>query len=659
MKHSSLRFPLVFALLLIGACQASTTSLRSVQKPIPASLADRLPADTIAYVSLPDIQAMRTSMQNSMLVKLYEEPDVQNFVSGLVNLLDQSWDELRSQAAAEGVPVELTHWEALRSFEMGIALRANPAANATFDLPPHVFAVARLGLAEGLGQRVFDLLATQMGEHAAIVSGPGESSMQIVDEMEEGVPLRGYLKCTSNAVEIEFLMGERGEGALSATENFRRAWNRNYTNGAAVFGFLRIDGILRTILMGAESEQPDIVALVKPFFDQLIAPIQSVSFASGWSKEGSFLNGMLDLSENPGPAWQTVAADKQLAEYIPEGATAFSLAGANLDPGIQALLDMVDRVAAFQPEGLPMPLGQMMQMEAPELHAWILGAHRAEMQSALLGLGQRSFSYSVPTGSMGSESLSFFELDDAAALSSLMEQLLPRLRVALNDSESPVKLEMRRAKRKVTQADGSVTEVAGPAYYWMDFELPPQAAQIMGMLNVKFEPAMGIAPEGWLVMSLSRESVANVLREGMRKPDASILENKDAASFLAKLPKGASSAAWSDPRPAAAAALGMIGGMLPMVASMAGELPIPVNLNAFPAPDVFIRNMRTSESWSWVQHGERMSRSVGSMNLADLFTVVAAAVAITPPMIGIVMPMLQGMDDSASEPEDSEGGVEF
>ena len=97
----------------------------------------------------------------------------------------------------------------------------------------------------------------------------------------------------------------------------------------------------------------------------------------------------------------------------------------------------------------------------------------------------------------------------------------------------------------------------------------------------------------------------------------------------------------------------MIAGMLPMVSGLVGgELPVPVDLAAFPGPDTFVRNMRTSESWAWPLRGDYMSRSIGSMNLADLFTVLAAAAAIAPPF-------LMAVQGNGMMMKGDEGGVEF
>lgn len=652
MKRTRLLLPLLAALAL-AACQASPYSVAADARPVPSGLADRLPQDSLAYFSIPDIARMREDMRKSALVRTFQEPDVQAFLAGILDMLDDAWTELRADLVEDGVPAELARWDALRSLECGISVRPRENSDAPFDVP-NVHAIARLGLAAGLGDDVFRLIAAEIGDEHPVISGPSGSVMTLHEESIAGSPLRAVLTGSDDALEIEITLGERGAGALASDAGFKRAWNRNMTDGAACFGYLRLDGLFAMLMDGAARASSDLDQLLRPFFSECLAPLQSVSFASGWSDEGAFMNSLLDLREEPGPIWHAVAADKSLAEFIPHDASAFSIKGSDSDPWMRAFFGLLDRAGALQPEGMPMPLAQMAQMQVPELHAWLFGEHRPEMERALLGFGERSFAYTVPSGGFGSQSFTFTELDDAAATGAMLEQLMPRLRQVLNQSDAPVKLEMRRVKREVAQPDGSVAEVAGPAYYWLEFEFPPELAQALAMIQFQLQPAIGVAPEGWLVMSISKSSVADVLRGGMAKPERSILANQDAAAFLARLPKGAVSASWSDPRPGASAALGMIGGMLPLLGSMAGgELPVPVNLSSFPAPEVFLRNMRTSESWSWPLRGDFMGRSVGNMSLADLFIVIGAAAAVAPPALMIV----RGMESGAAMP--SGGEVEF
>ncbi len=656
---------LVLALLLGASCQATPAALAKKElAPVPASLADRLPADTILFFSLPDIPAMRANMEKSALVKVYRDPEVQNFIAGGMSMLDEAWDELREQAVAQGIPLELTHWEALRSFEAGFALRAQTNSGNPFERPPEVHALARLGLAPGLGQRAYQVLTGHMlgeGQGSEVESTPDRRVFSVMNETEEGMPLTLTVAGLDDAIELDFTWGKAGAGRLADTEPFRRAWNRGVVPGTAMFGYLHLSDVMSTLALGLRSEQPAVADLVDEFFQRVLKPMDAVSIASGWNDSGSFTSASLDFvaSEVPDPLWVTQPLDATLADYVPASASAFSIASGRSGPWMDLVMRTMDKVGAFRPENLPLSLGELLQGQLPEVHSWLFGAHRPELDRAINSFGTRSFSYTTPTGGFSTESFTFVELKDPEGMSAVLEQLMPRLREALKSGDSPVKLDMRRTKRSVTLPDGSASEVAGPAYYWLEFEMPPQLQQMLGFLGQTFQPCFGVAPEGWLVVSINVQSVRNVLKSGMQKPEESIRSNEEARAFLARLPKNAHAAAWSDPRPAIGAAMGMVGGLLPMLSGMLGDkaAQLPVDLHAFPSADAFVRHMRTSESYSYEWLGDMRSVSVGSFGLADLFTAVGAAAALVPPFLAIASEVFEGVE--LAQPAAEAGEVAF
>lgn len=663
LRTLSLSCTLLGALSLSGCQVTPAAAAKAELAPVPAGLADRLPADTLAFFSLPDIQAMRAGMEKSTLVRIYRDAEVQEFLSGGLQMLDSAWDEIRAEAEANGIPLALTNWEALRSFEVGFALRAAPGATNPFDQAPHMYGLARLGLAPGLGTQAYEAIKGMLGEGAETTSDDGRRTFVLLNEIEEGALLTAQLIGTDDALEFEFTWGGMGEGILSEQDTFRRAWNRNFKPGAAVFAYLHFSELMDTVMAGLRAEEPDVAALLDEFFVRVLQPMESVSFASGWNDDGSFTNSALDLTqgETQDELWTTVPLDASLAAYVPENASSFTISSARGGPWMDLMMRTMDNFGNFQPEGLPMPLSGLLQQQVPELHSWLFGEHRPELDRALASFGTRSFSYVAPTSGLTSESYTFIELGDPAGMAAVLEQLMPRLREALNAMETPVRLDMKRTKRTVTQADGSTAEVPGPAYYWIELDFPAELQQLMGFLGQTFQPCFAVAPEGWLVFSVNLASVRNVLKNGMTKPERSIRENAEAAAFLAGLPKGSHSASWSDPRPATAAAMGMIGGLLPMLGSMIGDnaSQIPVDLNSFPSGDAFVRHMRPGESYSYSWLGDMRSSATGSVGFADLFTAFGASVALVPPFLAVARTMQPAellLGEPSSEPA---GEIEF
>lgn len=660
MNLRTLSLTLLAAFSTLG-CQA-TPAARAEKElaPVPASLADRLPADTVAYFSLPDVPAMRAGMEQSTLVQIYRDEEVQNFLAGGLAMLDTAWEEIRKEAEGSGIPLALTNWEALRSFEFGIALRAAPGAANPFEQAPQIYGLARLGLAPGLGVQVYDVLKNMIGEGTETSAATGRRTYVLIDEMEDGVPLTLTLIGLDDAIEFEFQWGAHGDGRLSDHDAFRRAWNRNFQPGSAVFAYLQFQHLMDALMSGLRAEAPEVAALVEEFHARVLSPMESISFASGWNDEGSFTHSALDLalSDPADELWTTEPIDASLVAYVPDTATSFSLSSARGGPWMDLMMRTMDRVGAFQPEGLPMPLAALLAAQVPELHSWLFGEHRPELDRALGSFGTRSFSYVAPTGGFSSESYTFVELRDPEGMSKVLEQLMPRLREALNGMDGGIRLDMKRTKRTITLADGTTADQPGPAYYWVELDLPPQLQQIMGFLGQAFQPCFAVAPEGWLVFSINVNAVRNVLKNGITRPEKSIASNPEAAAFLAALPKNAHAASWSDPRPATAAAMGMIGGMLPMLTGLLGDnaSQLPVDLNAFPSGDAFVRHMRPSESYSYEWLGDMRSTATGSVGFADLFTAIGAGVALVPPFLAIARTV--ATDFGAPEPDVAEP-VEF
>jgi hypothetical protein len=239
---------------------------------------------------------------------------------------------------------------------------------------------------------------------------------------------------------------------------------------------------------------------------------------------------------------------------------------------------------------------------------------------------------------MQSEDLMFSELTDAAAVSSMLTQLMPRFREMLDEMESPVRLDMKRVKKRVKNEDGSIANVPGPAYFMVDFafmdEVPPQLSALTGA----FQPTFGVTEDGWLVFSMSKQPVRRILMNGIEIPEENVTTNPDVEGFLSRVPEGVTSVAWSDPRPAIDQAAGMAIGMMPMMLGMVeGEMDLPFEAEKLPSAELFTRYLRPSEAISWNGEGESMYQHIGSFGLADMFTVAGACTAIGPPVAMLFM----------------------
>ena len=107
----------ILSLLLLSplAAQEPQATELTLSTPAPAatSLAAVLPADTLLYVAIPDVVAMRRDFSGSALGSMFGHAETQDFLAGGLAMLDEGWGQLRGMAGGMGVPEELTLCDAL------------------------------------------------------------------------------------------------------------------------------------------------------------------------------------------------------------------------------------------------------------------------------------------------------------------------------------------------------------------------------------------------------------------------------------------------------------------------------------------------------------------------------------------------------------------
>lgn len=645
---------LVFGLVLVGGLTTTASAQLAPQnfEAQRSSFAERMPASTIAYVEIPDIANLRLGIEKSSLGKFYSDPELQTFLGDSISILDQSWLELRGMAAGMGIPEELTYWDALRSLELGVAMEVKPGLENPFSEPPNLYFGARIGLSEGLGMPVFGLLTMALEGQGFEVIGTEAGQALIMSQSDFMNPEQEMFSVEvsqeGDDIILEFIMGAKPSGSLAATAGYQGAHKDMFIDGAVVFGYVQIQDLMQTVLKAAAVEAPEIHATLSMIYDRALKPLQNISFSSGWTDEGSFTKSRIELSENPGELWEAGAADLSLMEYVPADSSAFYVNSVSAKAWGGFLLDCIDAGGALElQEGFP--ASEMLKGQNSEVYGWLFGEKRPELEAAMAAIGSQSFGYSVSQG-MASESVNFLQLSDGAGFSAMLEQLMPRLRETLTQLGAPVGLDMKYVRRRVKQEDGTMTNVAGPAYYMINLDgladIPPQAAVILGSL----QPTMGVTEDGWLVFSMSKQRVRHLLLKGLEKPEANIKSNPEASAFVNSLDSSAMAVSWSDPRPLVGTLAGMAVGFAPMAFNMVPEnVGLPISADDIPSADLFTRYLRTNESVSRATGNLRLCSSIGSFGFADIFTVLGSATAVGPPIAQYFLMANMGGESSVQQ----------
>lgn len=635
-----------------AAGPSAPDELTDVTNARPDTLLAMLPEDTILYLSIEDVQSMCEGLKGSALGRIYHDAETQDFLAGGLEMLDQGWVQLRGMAAGMGVPEKLTHWEALRSVEAGFAMRPQEGLENPFDAPPQMYLAVRAGLEEGLAQQAFDFI-TPMAEQQGfefIASDDGGVLASRAGGMGGGPPME--LSVHGDALLFELKMGARGKGSLATTASYMHARERVSGKGTAVFAYMRFAELWETMKLGLAKEEPSIAGMMQSMLDPILMPLESVSMASGWDGGTSFTNLAICLNENPGELWRTGNADMALLDYVPADSTSFSVTDLTAaDAWMRHLLSSLDALAEMEVQP-GMTMEQMAMEQGGDMHAWLFGEKRVELDQALASIGTRGFSYGRSTG-MSSEDISYTEVDDPAALSHALEQLLPRLREALMMADADVQLQAKRVKRRVQDENGDYQTVAGPAYYSLDFSafIPPELASF----GLAVEPTMAVTEDGWMAFSMARGPVRTALTKGVEKPDKNIRENADVQAFLGRLPADAASITWNDPRPMLEGLLGLALGFAPMASDAVAQTGLPFDLNNLPPVNVFIDPLMPTETVSSMQGGDMVITARGSFGLADLIGTLGAGASLAPVAM-MVSPM---MVDETRPTESAEAIEEF
>jgi len=655
---------LLLAGLTLTACAApGSRNLYSGNLAAPApSLADELPADTLFYVEISDVQKMRTDMATSDLGLMYHDEEMQTFLAGGLEMLTEGWEAIRTQMGEQGIPAELINWDTLESFSAGMAMRARPGLEETpFDAEPELYFLAEVGLQEGKGEMAFGLLSgLLMAQGAQSVDSSEDGELVFADTDGD---LRIFRR--GDLIRFEGTMGAKGDGVLSSDQEFRRSRLQVQADGAAMFGYFDFEKLMDTLHHGLSGKAPQFAPVIDKLYGDILGKMNGMAFATGWEDKGTYTIAKVDLSDDSqeeGSLFRVMPYDKDLLDYIPSDATAFSISSSDHAAGTQVMLDMLDEVAATEiMEG--MPLGQMLQMQSAEAYDWLFGSHRPEMEAAMMAFGDRAFSYTVGNG-LQSESLAFMEVKDPVALNAVLDQMMPRMKGIIDEAgQGYVTLKMKRVMRTITvpataAAPASTTKEPGAAYFYLDIDLssvlPPQVA---GMIQL--QPTIGVSDDGWMVFSMARNSVRQVLMNGVPMPEETIRENQDAQDFLSRTPKSSFAVAWGDPRPTIDALAGMALGFAPMIMGpLEQEMDLPFTLDDLPSAALFTRYLRPSETVSYAVHGDLITESYGSFGLADLFTLCATGVNLGGPIA--MMGMDQGIGvEPMVEFDDDDDGDEF
>lgn len=601
------------------------------------SLASKLPAETLLYFEIPDVQGLIADSQKSALVRMYNEESMQSFLGQSLGLLEQGWEEFRSEAMRQGVPAGLMEWSALKSVECGFSMRA-PDSLAGGPPEPEICVGGSMQLDGQLATELFGFLNAMMtaegvaefvdgadGGHLLIPMGPSEK----FKIWQDGDRIYGWAQT-----------GEFGGGSLNGAGHFKKARSRALQAGG-IYAYFDLGTMMRFAQTMSQYGDPQAAELMSSLWEKMgLNALGPLSIGSGWEENGDSVSVFaMDLDEsakNAGvfAAMNQARVDLSLLDYIPEGATSFSLASSDMSMGLDFALEFMDDLVQMDAGGAT--IGEMWRSEEPNSYDWLIGDKRGLLEKGLKGFGSRMFSYSESSGNMmGGPAAGgmFLEVSDVTAVRRFLSEFMPaalELMSAVDDL--PLKMEIRNIPISEENEQGEKIVREGPEYYVFKVNsrnLPSEMRQ-MSMVFAQLSPSFGVTDDGWLAMGLSQVGVRNALRKGVAKPQKNVLANGEVKSFIDGLPQNVMSVQWSDWRKDTQAALEMASAMAPMMAMQEGMDQIPVDLNSLPDPKAVVSNMSPMETYSYQDGSSFITKSRGFVNLSDLFLLGGVGASVAP-----------------------------
>lgn len=595
------------------------------------NLSDSLPANTLVYFEIPNVQALRDGLQTSAMGRIWEDEEVQGFLGGLVEQGMGQYSQSMSMLAEQGLPVQFMSWSAMQRIELGFSIEGSGSPMEA----PKMMVALQISFADGLAEQAFMMISGLMANEGAVDISNGESgSIMKMAASQPGDPSIELVR-TGNRLRFTATNAAASGASLASSASFQRARAQVLKPGMACFGYYNpragVDAQRSFLNFGNGDAQLESMAeAMSAFSESAVGNAEAVAFSSGWKDGMSVGSTFVDFGGKPaGWAYAASPADRAMVQYVPADSTDFSIAGMGGTAGVSEFLASFDGVLAD--EAMAKNVAIWAEAE-PISHSWFVGENRPLLDAALNGFGDRVLSYSSPT--RGSRTL--IELSDPAAIQAAASPLVKTIAQMLDSVEGmPVAL---RAKRESPRADPQTTV---PVYYLRlkPEALPPEFAQV-SMFIGNIEPAFAISPDGWLVVSMNRADVRAVVRSGLQPEPNNISENAEAKSFLDRAPDSAISLAWSDPRPGVTATMGMVQAATGLIGMQMDPSMLPVDLTKMPSANAINRHLRPSESYSWRDQDGMKSWSSGSFGMGDFLGTMGYALPTAALSAMVFAPMM-------------------
>jgi hypothetical protein len=335
--------------LLMGA--GLLWSLQEEPRDIP--LADVVPANTILYVTVPDVEDVIDWGSETGFGQLLQDPEVTEFMAPIWKLAEEPLAEL-DKNLQETMGVELK--ELLQMFRGQVSLAVIDVPVDGRGAPDGVMAFG-LEDAAGAFPELMDKAMEASGAPMADVKFTiGESPAWRLpggDVPSIAVLMEGTLFIGTSQERLESIVSSGGqiEGSLSSYDGFQTSWKRTGTRNKGLFGYWNwasfmdfVREMTRTQFAAGNPQQIDEMFKVYDGlgFNDMQDLAMGVTFEDGGFKEHFFIH--TPKGRRGIAAWlgSFVAEESALEALVPSTAVQFSRINLDLSTILTGILDIAD-----------------------------------------------------------------------------------------------------------------------------------------------------------------------------------------------------------------------------------------------------------------------------------------------------------------------------
>lgn len=572
-----------------------------------------LPADTILYVGAPDLKASIREMQEMPLLKMWREPEVQDFVADGLKMLQAEWEKLLAKARkaheAGQLPFDPDELLQLRVESLGLALTALDVTTETGQPMPKVGIMLHLdfGATAPRWRKVIDYLLTmaemqsmgmlvreetKVGDVVLTSLVPPETDMSLnVAWVGNGV-LFGTLQDQVESAVRRVSGSETASGVpLASSERFRKTFAGLDGQGPEVECYFQpgplLDFALRIMKLASEEDPDfpvwlDVDGIGRAIEALGLRSIEAIGATSSY-EGGKAVNRSYVLS--PAPSRRGLFAggsrpiDMGFLRWVPRDAASFSAGTFDL---ASVWHGIVGALKAYDENLAQRVLGMLSQYEQQ------VGVNVE--QDLLASLGNEYVTWSMPMAAIGTtpEMAILLKVKDQDRLVKALQRVSELTRGVVELQESD------RRGIHVYQILVNVGPMGGMGFNPLDMFIP----------TFSFK-------DGYLVAGFSTSDVKRVFARMDRAddPQGDVRSNAEFAPYLEQLPHEAvTSIRFTDWK-------ANFEGIYQLVTSLVAFVPVdedvPIDLSLLPDVSTLTQHLFGSVAWSRDDGNGWFSRSVG------------------------------------------------